>query len=169
MVRAVTVNKMRFCLQSTDTAQYIKPRCLTEISKRAFSYASPLAWNDLPPSLHCKTDSKRFRKHIKTHYFNRTFIGILQCMSGQLSKTGNITISIIIIITISKTNIAKLQRMQNNLARVVCKSPYNTNVTKLLRELHWLSVRHRITYKVASITYHTRNCQQPGSLLDSLI
>jgi len=37
---------------------------------------------------------------------------------------------------ISYTNIAKLQRMQNNLARVVCKSPYNTIVIKLLGELH---------------------------------
>ena len=53
--------------------------------------------------------------------------------------------------------------MQNNLARVVCKAPYNTNVTGLLRELHWLPVRHRITYKVATITY------QPSYLLDSLI
>jgi len=68
---------------------------------------------------------------------------------------------------ISETEIAELQRMQNNLSRVVCKSPYNTNVTVLLCELHWLPVRHRITYKVATITYHTRNCQQ--TLLDSLI
>ena len=70
---------------------------------------------------------------------------------------------------VSETNIAKLQRMQNNLARVVCKSPYNTNVTGLLRELHLLLVRHRITYKVATITYRTRNCKQPSYLLDSLI
>ena len=48
---------------------------------------------------------------------------------------------------VSESNIAKLQRMQNNLARVVCKSPYNSHVT----ELHWLPVRHRTTYKVASI------------------
>jgi len=47
---------------------------------------------------------------------------------------------------VSETNIAKLQWMQNILARVVCKSPYNTNVT----ERHWLPVglQHRITYKV---------------------
>jgi len=70
---------------------------------------------------------------------------------------------------VSETNIIKLQRMQNDLARVVCKSLYNINVTELLCELHWLPVRHRITYKVASITYRKRNCQQPGYLLDSLI
>jgi len=65
MVRAVAVNQMRSGLRSADTAQYIKPRCGTEIGKRAFSYCGPLAWNDLPPSLHCITDSKRFRKHFK--------------------------------------------------------------------------------------------------------
>jgi len=59
--------------------------------------------------------------------------------------------------------------MQNNLAHLVCKSPYNTNVTELLRELHWLPVRHRIAYKVATITYGMRNCQQPGYSLHSLI
>jgi len=69
---------------------------------------------------------------------------------------------------VSETNIVKLQRMHNNLARVVFKSSYNTNVAELLRELHWLSVRHRITYKVATIACRMWNCQQPGYLLDSL-
>jgi len=97
MVRAAAVNQMRSGLRTADSAQYIKPRCRTEIGKRAFSYAGPLAWNDLPPSLHCITDTKRFRKHLKTLYFNRTFVDTLKCMSGQLCKTGNITIIIIII------------------------------------------------------------------------
>jgi len=39
---------------------------------------------------------ERFRKHLKTHYFNHTFVDT-NCMSGQLCITGNI-ISIIIII-----------------------------------------------------------------------
>jgi hypothetical protein len=77
MVRAVAVNQTRSGLRSADTAQYIKPRCRTDIGKRAFSYAGPLAWNDLPSSLHCITDSKLFRKQLKTHYFNRTFVDIL--------------------------------------------------------------------------------------------
>jgi len=47
---------------------------------------------------------------------------------------------------ISGTNIAKLPRMQNNLAHVVCKSPYNTNVTELLRELHWLLVQQLVDW-----------------------
>jgi len=38
--------------------------------------------------------------------------------------------------------------MQNSFALLVCKSPYNTSVSELLRELHWLPVWHRITYKL---------------------
>jgi hypothetical protein len=43
MVRAVAVNQTRSGLRSADTAQYQKPRCRTEMGKRAFSYAGPLA------------------------------------------------------------------------------------------------------------------------------
>jgi len=73
VVRVVGVNQMRSGLRSANTTQYIKPRCRTEFGKRAFSHAGSLAWKDLPPSLHCITDSKRFRKHLKIH-FNRIFV-----------------------------------------------------------------------------------------------
>jgi len=36
MVHAIAVNKMRSGLRSTDTTQYIKPRCRTEIGMRTF-------------------------------------------------------------------------------------------------------------------------------------
>jgi len=50
MVRAVAVNQMRSGLQFADSVQYMTSCCRTEIGKRAFSYAGPLVWNDLPPS-----------------------------------------------------------------------------------------------------------------------
>jgi hypothetical protein len=59
-------------------------------------------------------------------------------------------------VTQSDTNIAKLQRLQNSVAGVVCKSPYNTHVTELLRKLHWLPVRQRITYKVEDTIHFVR-------------
>ena len=43
----------------------------------------------------------------------------------------------------------KLQRAQNNLARVVCQSRGRTNTRPLLHSLHWLLVMQRITYKLA--------------------
>jgi len=40
--------------------------------------AGPLAWNDLPPSLHCITDSKRFSKHLK----KRRLLSSTHCRSN---------------------------------------------------------------------------------------
>ena len=74
MVRAVAANQTRSGLRSANTARYQEPRCRTEIGKRAFSYAGPHAWNTLPSSLHNITDSKQFRKQLKTLYFTRAFI-----------------------------------------------------------------------------------------------
>ena len=47
----------------------------------------------------------------------------------------------------------KLQRAQNNLARVVCQSRGRTDARPLLHSLHWLPVRQRVTYKLAVLTH----------------
>ena len=54
---------------------------------------------------------------------------------------------------ISKKNIQKLQRIQNNLARVVLKAPRLTSPEPMLASLHWLPVVYRIQYKLAIITF----------------
>lgn len=74
MVRSVAANSTRSGLRSADTAQYQQPRCRTAIGKRAFSYAGPHAWNALPTSLHNITDSKQFRKQLKTYFFSCAFL-----------------------------------------------------------------------------------------------
>ena len=50
----------------------------------------------------------------------------------------------------------KLQRTQNNLARVVCQSRGRTDARPLLHSLHWLLVRQRVTYKLAVLTHKVR-------------
>ena len=52
---------------------------------------------------------------------------------------------------ISKKNIQKLQRIQNNLARVVLKAPRLTSPESMLASLHWLPVVYRIQYKLLSL------------------
>ena len=47
----------------------------------------------------------------------------------------------------------KLQRIQNNLARVVHQHGGCADAGPLLRSLHWLPVRQRVTYKMALTTY----------------
>jgi len=46
-----------------------------------------------------------------------------------------------------------LQRAQNNLARVTCQRGCRTDARPLLRSLHWLPVKYRVTYKMAVLTF----------------
>ena len=47
----------------------------------------------------------------------------------------------------------KLQRVQNNAARIVLEAPRRPHASPLLIMLHWLPVRQRIEYKVALLTF----------------
>ena len=60
----------------------------------------------------------------------------------------------------------KLQRAQNNLARVVCQSRGRTDARPLLHSLHWLPlpVRPRVTYKLAVLTHKVRTTATPTYL-----
>ena len=49
--------------------------------------------------------------------------------------------------------IARLQRVQNNAARLVRKKGRRDHVTPLLKKLHWLSVKFRCQYKIATLAY----------------
>ena len=67
------------------------------------------------------------------------------------------------------TSVNRLQKVQNALARVVVPSVKRSHhITPTLRDLHWLPINNRITFKVASITFKTLQSQQPSYLFDLL-
>ena len=66
----------------------------------------------------------------------------------------------------SEYNLDRLQGVQNRLARVVL--PFSAGATEARRELHWLPIRQRITFKLATITYKARRSEQPAYLSNSL-
>ena len=68
----------------------------------------------------------------------------------------------------SISNLTRLQRVQNTLARVVAQKPRFCHITPVLSDLHWLPVRHRISFKIATITFRVLQFHQP-SYLASLI
>ena len=68
----------------------------------------------------------------------------------------------------SISNLARLQRVQNTLARVVAQKPQFCHITLVLSDLHWLPVHHRISFKIATVSYRVLQFQQP-SYLASLI
>ena len=62
----------------------------------------------------------------------------------------------------SQGNLHKLQRIQNTLAKIVC--PGHTHSSDALRFLHWLPVRQRIEFKIASLTFKLLNFDSPNYL-----
>jgi len=59
-----------------------------------------------------------------------------------------------------------LQRAQNNLARVVCQKRDRTDARPLLRSLHWLPIKQRITHKMATSTFTVMSTSTPAYLSD---
>ena len=60
---------------------------------------------------------------------------------------------------LADSQISKLQRVQNTCARLIYALPKFSSVTPLLRELHWLPVRQRITFKILMIVHKALNGQ----------
>ena len=64
----------------------------------------------------------------------------------------------------SVSNLARLQLVQNTLARVVAQKPRFCHITPVLADLHWLPIRHRINFKIATIAFKVLHFQQPSYL-----
>jgi len=74
-----------------------------------------------------------------------------------------------VIYGVTEAKITGLQRIQNQLAQVVCKAPYQSSATDLLRQLHWLPVTQRIDCKILTTVYSVKQHGQHKYLLDLLI
>ena len=67
-----------------------------------------------------------------------------------------------------KSVIDKLQYVQNSAARLVTRTRSSEHITPVLRRLHWLPVRQRITYKLLLLTYKALNGMAPRYIADLL-
>ena len=65
---------------------------------------------------------------------------------------------------ITKTNLQKLQRIQNSIARAITKSSKYDHIKPLLKNLHWLPVEQRIMFKTGLLVYKTLQSGQPQYL-----
>ena len=67
-------------------------------------------------------------------------------------------------------SLKRLQVVQNALARVVVPSVKRSHhISPTLRQLHWLPIKQRIDYKIASLTFKTLHFNQPSYLADLLV
>jgi len=67
-----------------------------------------------------------------------------------------------------KITIAPLQRAQNAAARLVARLGPRDHVSNALRDLHWLPVQHRITYKLCLLMHLVHNNWAPSYLVNSV-
>ena len=66
-------------------------------------------------------------------------------------------------------SLGRLQRVQNSLARVVVPSTKRCHhISPVLANLHWLPVKQRIDFKIATITFKTLQNKQPYYLSELL-
>ena len=63
-----------------------------------------------------------------------------------------------------KSQLNRLQHIQNALARAVVAAPRSSNPDHIVKSLHWLKVQERIHYKIISITYKLLQSSSPHYL-----
>ena len=63
-------------------------------------------------------------------------------------------------------NISRLQRIQNNAAKVVCQSMRRDSPSVAMQRLHWLPIKQRIDYKVATLTFNALTRGSPAYIRD---
>ena len=73
-------------------------------------------------------------------------------------------ITVILCYNLPKSQITRLQQIQNSLVRVDVKTPKCCHITPILHSLHWLKVTERIEYKLLSLTYKVLTTTQPPYL-----
>ena len=71
-----------------------------------------------------------------------------------------------ILIGLPDNQLRKLQLVQNYAAKVVCQKRKFDSATECLMALHWLPVKYRIEFKVATIVYKALNNQAPEYIMN---
>ena len=64
----------------------------------------------------------------------------------------------------SNSQLAKIQRVLNASARLVCNAPRFCLITPIMRDLHWLHITARINFKVLLLTFKALHSLAPQYL-----
>ena len=65
---------------------------------------------------------------------------------------------------VSKSNIAKLHTVQNDLCRIIFRLDKMSHITPFLKKLHWLPIQHRMLFKYNLLVFKASNLSQPPYL-----
>ena len=73
-----------------------------------------------------------------------------------------------LLVGLPDTVVGKLQKVQNNAAKIVVRKKKSDHVTPILTSLHWLPVQFRIEYKLNLLTFKCLNGLAPEYLATKL-
>ena len=104
-------------------------------------------------------DLRRIRRHISTSTAKTISTALISSRLDYCNSLLN---------NIAKRDLAKLQRVQNCLARAVLRAPRFSPSLPLLKQLHWLPVSYRINFKLSTLAYRALSTQQPFYLASLL-
>jgi len=71
--------------------------------------------------------------------------------------------------SMSQSNFDRLQRLQNRLVRGMMRLPYRAHVATVRRGLHWLPIHECVEFKLAVMTYETRQTGKPTYIAELLV
>ena len=166
----------------SEAIAFFNPRskpleALAESIKSISVAGSPIMLQSSIKNLGVYLDSKMsFDKHVsetcKASYFHiRALRHVRSSLTTEACKT--VATAIVgsrldycnsLLAGTSVSNLARLQLVQNTLARVVAQKPRFCHITPVLADLHWLPVRHRINFKIATIAFKVLHFKQPSYL-----
>ena len=73
-----------------------------------------------------------------------------------------------VLVGLPAEQIYRLQRVQNDAARLICKKRKRDHITPILVQLHWLPIQQRVEFKLASLAFRGFHDSLPKSLSDKL-
>ena len=92
----------------------------------------------------------------------------LRCIYKFLSVETTALLANSLLYRVSKYNVAKLQKIQNALCRIVFRLDRTSHATPFFQKLHWLPIPYHILFKYNLITFKAIKFSQP-TYLSSLI
>jgi hypothetical protein len=109
------------------------------------------------------------------HYHIRALKHIRSSLTSDMAKTvacalvnSRLDYANSVMYGTSTANTTKLQRVQNTFTRVVTNTRRAEHIHPVLASLHWLPIKYRIDYKVATLAYKIRSTGSPAYLLPSV-
>ena len=113
----------------------------------------------------CKSANYELRKIASVRRF-LTFSAVVQLVSSLVLSRLDYCNSLFV--GLPDTELSRLQNVMNNAARMIFGRSKHQHVTPLLHRLHWLPVKQRITYKIATLAFRKFDDSLPRYLSDLL-